>query len=263
MASPFDDLAFLTGSKTRIQMLQMLAAKPRTRTELQEAMEVSRKTIGRTLGAFTERGWAIRDGPTYEATPLGALMAEDVVRLCDTVEMAQELRDVAKYLPTEAFDFDLRRLGNARLSIPTPEHPDAPLERALELVDSTENLRSLTYSTTRLFASAVHDRVLDAGMDCVFVFTDDGLDHVANDPALAALYREIVDAGGTIRRYDGRIPAIVSLWDEIATIGMHGEGTRQAIVETTDRTVRTWAEETFETYEHEAEPVTADTFMCD
>jgi predicted transcriptional regulator len=263
MSSPFEDLAFLASSEPRVRILRMLDEEPRTRTELQEVTAVSRKTVGRTLGEFTDRNWARRDGPTYEITPLGAIVAEDIDRLYDTLTTAQKLRNVIEYLPAEEVDFDLRRLDDARLWTSTSNRPDAALDRGIEMLDSTEQFRFLTHSVTQLLVSPIRDRVVDGGMDCRIVLTGDALEFVTDDPELAALHREIVDAGGTISRYDGHLPATVALLGEIAGIGMHDKGIRQAVIETDDRAVRTWAEDTFEAYEHDAEPVTADAFAVE
>ena len=64
--------------------------------------------------------------------------------MLETTDTAEKLSDIQQYLPTEEFEFefDLRRLGGARITRPTKSDTQAPLRRSAELLTaSTERMQ--------------------------------------------------------------------------------------------------------------------------
>jgi hypothetical protein len=75
-------------------------------------------------------------------------------------------------------------------------------------------------------------------------------------------WREYVDAGAEVYRYDGHIPCNLFVVDDTVLIpNDQADPKRPGVgIETDDETVRSWAWEVFETYREDADRVDARTF---
>ena len=91
MSAPLDDIRFLADSGNRVQAVEALAEKPRTRPELRDTTGASAATISRMLRAFGSRGWVYRDGSRYALTPLGTYVASTFGELHDRMTTAHNL----------------------------------------------------------------------------------------------------------------------------------------------------------------------------
>ena len=131
MEETLAEIEFLALSPNRVTVLESLADGRRSRSELADATGASQATLGRILGDFEDREWVRRTEGAYAATATGRLVAEGFRDLLDVMSAERELRDVVAYLPTEAMDFDLRHLADAKIVTPTETRPNAPLQRLL------------------------------------------------------------------------------------------------------------------------------------
>ena len=157
MTTPLDAVDWLTRSEHRVEVLEALAEGQRSRSELQELTGVSRVTSNRMLAELEDRDWIRRDSQDYEITPTGRLVIEDFNRLSDTTATGQKLGDIQQYLPTEEFDFDLRRLGESRVTRPTEADTLAPLSRSATLMrQATQRFTPLVVNVDRLQIGRAH-----------------------------------------------------------------------------------------------------------
>lgn len=122
MYSAFDDVRFLAGSSNRADVLETLVSGPTTRDGLLAQVEASRVTCQRILAELEERGWIEREGSEYAATAAGRTIFREFEQFLDTVRATRRLDDVMPWLPTEAFDFSVGRLVDARVTIPDNTH---------------------------------------------------------------------------------------------------------------------------------------------
>ena len=134
MTMPLDAVDWLTRSENRIEVLELLIVERHERSELQVLTGVSRVTSNRMLAELEDRSWIRRDGHSYETTPTGKLVIEALDELLDTIATGQKLGDIQQYPPTEEFGFDLRRLGESRVTRPTESDTLAPLSRSATLM---------------------------------------------------------------------------------------------------------------------------------
>ena len=139
MEAPLEEIEFLARSTNRVEVLQLLATRPHTRRSLATATGASQATLGRILEDFAERSWVRHDGSEYVATATGGLVADGVAELVAILETEAKLRDVVAYLPAEAMGFDLRRLADATVTIPSRTRPSAPLQRVLEAMGEADD----------------------------------------------------------------------------------------------------------------------------
>lgn len=262
MASPLDDVSYLARSEQRVQVLDLLADGPRTRTDLQEATEYARVTIGRTLGGFEDRGWVRRDGDAYRLTPLGTLVAEDLARLLDTAAAAGKLRDVLEWLPAEEIDVDLRRFADARFTFSTRTDPTSPVRRYANAMADADRVRILSFTAKPTALRVHHDAVRESGQTFEIVHTPSAFEAITADPEMADWLRELMASEqGSYYRYDGDVPFNLMIADGTAYLLLTAaDGTRPALVECDDDAVHSWAVSTFERYRGDATLVDVSSF---
>ncbi|MFP4628902.1 MAG: helix-turn-helix transcriptional regulator, partial [Halobacteriales archaeon] len=123
MGSSIEDIEYLARSGHRIGVLDTLAEQPKNRHELCSSTGASSPTIGRILADFDDRRWIVRDGSTYELTPLGEYVAERFQDLRSAMETERELRDVWEYIPREMEGFSVDLFADAVVSYPGPGYP--------------------------------------------------------------------------------------------------------------------------------------------
>lgn len=260
--SALESIEFLARSAHRIGVLEAVSDGPCDRNELREVTGASSPTVGRMLREFETRGWIIRMGQHYEVTPLGAFVAEGFIDLIDRMKAERTLRDIGWLLPIDEFDIDLRRLSDARLTLPNELDTTAPQGRWAAVVSSaTDRLQTMTRVIDFLGAESVRKKSVENGLASEVILTSPALETVATDPELAA-WAERGLRSGTITGYrcDAEFPS-VTIVDGVVLLELTGhEGVGSALIESDDEAVVAWAEETFERYRSEAEPVDADVF---
>ena len=184
MTTAQDDIDWLTRSENRIQVLELLVERPYDRSELLEAVDVSRVTFNRMLEALDERGWiAQTEDREYRATPLGRLVIEDVLTTFESAATSRKLRD---NIPAEEFDFSLRRLNEARITHPTKSEPIAPIRREVQLFkSSTERWRLLTITANQLSTEQAEE-VAQITSDCEAIYMPGVTATVRDNPEMSA-----------------------------------------------------------------------------
>lgn len=266
MDSPMEDIEFIARSDHRAGVLDALLDRPRTRDDLRDETGASSPTMGRILGDFEDRKWIVRDGGTYELTPLGEFVAERFGHLRDAMETERKLRDVWRWLPREMDDFSVDLFADAVVSYPVPGYPYEPVERVTHLVEGTETMRA--FGTTE-FKSVNLDVVCRAvldGMEYECIYTPDVLETVVSwnpDRVVQAAARE----NCTILVHDS-LPdgdrCGIGIYDERVGICCHDEetGMLEAVVDTDASEAREWAESVYHRYRADARPLDeADTLV--
>lgn len=256
MGPALDDIEFLARSAHRIGVLAALAEEPRDRHELCTTTGASSPTIGRILGDFEERRWIVRDGPTYELTPLGEYVADRFDGLHEAMRTERKLRDVWEWLPREMEGFSVDMFANAVVAYPGPEYPYRPVERVTQMIEATDTVRGFgttLYKTSNL--EAFCHRVID-GMQVEYLYAPEILKAVAAwNPELAVKAFECENC--TILLHDA-LPdderCGLNIMDDCIGICGHDRETAQlqAVIETDDPEARGWAVSVYEQHRAEA-----------
>lgn len=258
MEETLAEIEFLALSANRVTVLESLADGRRSRSALAEATGASQATLGRILGDFEDRGWVVRTEGKYAATATGRLVAEGFRDLLDVMAAERDLRDVVAYLPTEAMEFDLRHLADARIVTPTETRPNAPLQRLLELMRAADSVTAFSHALNDQSLAVVADRLGEQEFEAVL--TQGAIDALAADETLRERLRRVVSAPSAgIRVAEDDIPVAVTIADDVVNILVRDDrGVVQASLDTTDPAVREWAERRYEHYRVHSEPLTAD-----
>lgn len=256
MVTPLDDVEFLARSPHRVRLLETLHAGPATRNDLRAATGIAQATLTRTLDDLLERHWARKRGRTYELTPLGTVLAVEFADLLETVGTVQRLQSVADWLPE--FPFDLRRLADATVTLPTDTDVFAHVQRAERLFDDADSSWVLAGSVFHEALERQHRRSTERGQRQVALLSAAALDRARSDPEMRRLAVEMLASGNVeLYSYDGKFPVMLALVDDVAVIApLDDAGVPRALVESTDPTVREWVETTLGEYVDAADPVT-------
>lgn len=253
--SSLEEIEFLARSPNRIRVLDALIAEPMERHAIEDETGVSRATLARILNAFEKRGWATRTGRQYEATPVGEYVAREFTDLLTRFEPVPELNEVAQWFPEEGFDFDLGCLAGAEIIRPAKSDALAPTTHITHRLRTADRVQVLSYSHLPDVMGECWRRTVDGTLELESIVDRGVLDRIGTDPRMVDHAQEMAESGrAEFFWYEGTIPFTVFLVDDTVLLCLSGgEGAPHAVIETTDETVRSWAESTIDAYRREAE----------
>jgi predicted transcriptional regulator len=252
--SPLDEIEFLTRSEHRHAVLDALAERPRTRADLRALTGASSSTLGRVLGDFESRCWVERVGPRYEATSLGAFVAEGLVALLERMETERTLREVWRWLPAEEIGFDVELFADAVVTVPELGSPRRTVGRFIELVEETETMRGFAPTTAISDMEALFRNVID-GMEAELMWPTDLTETVltSHPERMAAA----VECDNLTVLTNEDLPCACAIFDE--RVGLAGydreTGIMRATVDTDAPEARRWAEDLYASYRRDARPL--------
>lgn len=256
MPTALDDIAFLARSSNRVDALSVLADGPRERAELETMTGVSRVTAKRILDDLLDRGWVAKSGRTYETTPLGELVEREFSRFFETMQAANRLQDLVQWFPDDGLGFDLRRLTDADITLPTRNNPFAPFRRAIEKLTAASRVSELTHSMPLELLSVHYEAVTTDGQTLTVVLESTTLDDLLDDAESAAALETLLECGVEVSAYDGEIPYAIGVADDsVGLLLTDSVGLPRAFLETTDDTVRSWATATIDEFARDARRV--------
>lgn len=259
MDSAIDDIEFLARSAHRVGVLEALETSPQDRTDLRATTGASSPTIGRILSAFEHRRWIVREGRTYELTPLGKFVADRFLNLCEAMDTERKLRDVWQWLPREMEGFTVDLFADAVVSVPGPGYPYEPVERLTQLITETTRMRGFdTIVQKSSNNEAVCDAVLN-GMELEYVFSPTALEGTyAWNPERV---REIATSENCTVFVHDNLPdgdrCGIGIVDDRVGICCHDitTGALVAIIDTDAPEAREWAISVYESVRADARPV--------
>jgi predicted transcriptional regulator len=251
--TPRDDVAFLARSAHRVEVLRTLAEGALPRPALHEATGVPQPTLGRVLGAFEDRSWVERRGREYALTPFGELVAEEFEDLLDTVGTVQRLGDALRQLPTDEMDVDVRAFADATVREPEPGDTLSHIRRMEEAWFEADRTRLLggTLGPASFERRKEHGRAVLAGdKRAETVVSTAMMERGLSDPEIERMGREALDSDRvTAYLYDGPIPLILAIADDVAMLAPTDEnGIPTVVVETDDETIRSWVDARIDEY---------------
>lgn len=252
--SALDDIAFLARSPNRVSVLSALADGPHERRELETEVGVSRVTAKRILDDLVERNWVSRSGRTYETTPLGDVVEREFAGFYETMQAAHRLRDVVAWLPEERLGFDLWRLDDADITVPSRNNPFAPFRRVIEKVSLAGEVHELTHSMPPELLTAHREAVTTNEQELTVVLEAPTLDELVGQAEMASTLEILLNSGAEVRSYPDEVPFAVCLADdEVGLVLSDSLGLPRAFVETDDEVVTEWAAETLDDFTDNSE----------
>lgn len=255
-------IEFLARSEHRVAVLDALSRQSRDRRDLRDATGASDPTIGRVLRDFEDRSWIVRDGLSYELTPLGAYVTDLFVELREGMRTGETLREVWQWLPREMEAFSVAHFEDAVVAHPGPNYPYAPVERVTHLLEATDSIRGLGTTIYKSGNLAVFCRRVIEGMETEYVYSLPVLRAIVDwNPDLTA---EAFDCENCTVFLHDDLPdddrCGLNIMDDCIGICGHDPETAQleAVIDTGAPQARDWAESVYEQCREEARPVDVD-----
>ncbi|WIV67119.1 helix-turn-helix transcriptional regulator [Natrialbaceae archaeon AArc-T1-2] len=261
--SAIGDVAYLTRSDHRVPALVAMTDRPRSRSELCELTGVSSSTIRRTLREFEDRTWIRKEGYQYEATQLGAAVADWMEELLDRIETERGLRDVWHWLPDDVLEAAIETRSEVTVTVAEPDAPYCPVNRFESLLRETNALRFLRPEVA----------LMEPCLDVLRERIDDGIDVTLVDrPSchtyFISTYPErssgmMMQDNFAVLEHDDPPSYGIGLLDGRVIISCYEEdsGAVQAVIDTDVPAVREWAESTYAAFESEARPLEPDAIV--
>ena len=255
-----EEAAFLVRSPHRIRILETLAEGPATRGELTERTDVSRVTLGRSLGAMEERKWLARADGRYHLRPLGELVLSATDGFLETLTTQDRLRDVVDGLPTSDLGFGLGRLGDATVLLASRHDSGAVVRRYVARIEAATELRVLKDTVDMNAVRTVSDRIAAGRLDATVVYSTAAIQTTLKIPEARELMVRDIENGKRALRYDGKLTHHLAIIDGTVLLFLLDDHGVQGVVETDDPSVHEWATTTFETIAEDSEELDADVF---
>jgi predicted transcriptional regulator len=257
MPTPLDDVAFLTRSPNRVAVLSALASGPQRRHELVEATGASRVTVGRILRDLDTRGWVARDGPTYETTTRGRLVAESLSSLRERLDAIDRLDPVLAHFPADRLGVPLEAFADAEVTVPDATAPNRHHRRIGTVGAAADEARMYSRGVTREATDVHRNAVSENGQRCELLLSQQGFDDSLADEQVRAGFQDITTAEhATISTVDEGPPVpFLARFDGRAFVGVaDDDGVPQGVVESTDDVLVAWVDATLDDLLAEATP---------
>lgn len=263
-ADALEDVAYLARSGNRVRLLDVLSSGSYTRRDLNERTEIARTTVGRIVNEFEEQGWVerTRDG-VYTATPTGVRVAGEFMPFLESMAAIRKLGDTVAWFRAPDQSVGLHHFSDATIRRPEPTAPMSPMEYLTERLREADELRCLVGIALPVsFEIAMRDRAVEGDFAVEHVVSDGEFAYVRDHPERAPRWREYVEAGANVYRYDGTIPCNLVVLDETVYVGKTQSeyGEPYTVIECENEAARAWAREIIETHRADAERLEAEAF---
>lgn len=252
-------IRYLSGSPTRVAVLEQVCDGTSRPAALVDATGVSRTTVHRTLTDLVERNWAERVDGGYAATAVGALALESY---CNTQTQFRTLERVEPFLArldATVNDLEIEWFRAAELSTVTESNPHQPLEWYADRLEAADpgRLRGVAPVISRQFIGA-HTPIIEQGTPTELVIDE------STYRAVAEHYPEALRTSVSIPNYELYVASESSsvgltLIDSAVFLGAYGDGGQLvAILESGNDRLRAWAADRYREHREDARRITAD-----
>ena len=256
MESALEAIQFFANSANSIRVFEALADGVTTSSALAERTGASRSTVARILDSGESRGWIESEGSRYELTYMGEVMIEEFHTHLETVEGAQQLKNVINHLPEPARELDIRHLRDAKITTPSEEWPQAHYKRALELYRTGKTYRGLTQVAPEMIVRTLADVVKQGQLELEGVIEAAFVEELVENPEPAAPWHAFADQ---VWVYDGHIPVNMHLIDGRVVLWLDSSGGNrvrgEGLLESEHPAVISWAESLYDEYKSKSEPL--------
>lgn len=226
-------------------MFRVLGRGGASRTEIQQALDVSRSTAHRVVRQFETLGVLRRENGQYELSPFGEVVVAETERAIDGIETADRLAPLLGKLDEASESTDLSIFGNATVTTPKSGDPHLPSRRFLSAIEEATSLREFTPTTPEpAYQNTLHERIRN-GLDAAIVYPAQVVDNLrATDQSTIQLAVE----SGSFELRVGDLPQFrLVIADEHVFLGGYNDDASrlQLVADTDKRGAVSWAKRCF------------------
>lgn len=248
MSGDRGDEEFVLEPVRRATVFEALLTEPRTRSDLQEKVGVSRATLHRIVKFLEDTDLAQETDDGIVLTSLGQVVAQAVTEYVDRVTEARRLSPLLNLvnLSSDHFELDLSLLADTTVTLPQPGQPQRPAHRVVELVEDAEWAWGFGPVVLPIYVDVFHRKILD-GMHTRLVVEPDVITGL--EQSYAEKFTEASETGNLEMRIHDDLPfGLLITHDAVAIIGYDEDGFIRVIVDGDRDRLQTWADDVFESY---------------
>lgn len=257
MESSFEVIQFLARSENHLAVLAALTRGGLfTKSELQTETGISRSTVGRTLSEFESLELVSSDNHRYKATPLGKLFSQRLHSVFDSIEAMQRLQTLLGQIAVTVPHMTFTDAVGSEILTPTSFDPEGPTRRFVDRLHAALHVRMLVPRGIPVLLE--EDAAISGSQTFEVVIPHDALGFATESLPSAQQRRNVIATGEmSVFTSNADIPYLAGTIDGITVVGQTDTaGEIQGYLETGDETVRSWAENTIDAYQQQAERVT-------
>lgn len=215
-AGALDDIAFLARSANRVQLLSALASRSYTRRELDETTGIAQTTVSRILAEFQDRGWATRSATgEYTATRAGEHVIAEFTPFSAAMDTIRRLGQAVRWLPMDELPIGLRHFNDATIRRFEQTDPMEMLDHFTDLIGDASEFYGLTHlAPAQPFSRTMRERVDAADLTVTCVLGADLTRYLRGRPDRRDRWRDCIERGADVYRYDGRLPGNLFVIDQ-------------------------------------------------
>ena len=261
-ATPREQILFLARAESRIRILEGLSeTESATQSELRTRINASRTTVSRALKSLTEKGWVEKFDGSYRLTRIGQRIAVEFGRMFDEIEKVDELAEFLRLFPTDIESPDFVNASDLEVTYSTESEPYAPARRQTQILSTAERLRMLLPAIDLESTEVIAEQVTERGLEAETVVSP-GVESTMESEEFAPVMKEKIRTGRSpVFVSQDSVPFYLGLTDDgRVQVGLaDDDGLPRALLETTDESVREWAEGMYQEFRTQAErkPATA------
>lgn len=257
-----DDIAYLGRSENRLRLLHAVTEEPATRSSLVERTEIASTTIGRILNELQGRNWVKRTSEgQYDATPTGRNVVRVFMPLVGAMDTIGQLGDAVGMLPMEEIPIGIQHFREATVVEPAPNAPYEIVELLAERISEATVFRVLTFlDPPPPVGEVMQEGVFEDRLTAEHVLAGGLVEYLRKRQKKPPRWRQYIEAGATVYRYEGHIPCNLFIVDETVLIMNDRPKGGGAAILSENETVRSALSDLFDSYRDSADLVTAEYF---
>ena len=260
MNNATDPLTFLSQSKNRVEILQLLQDGERLdRYEIEEQVEASRRTVIRTLDALTDRGYLVESGDGYQPTSFGSYIAEVYQTFASDTAFAHQLKPVLANVPSDEFDLDPQYLADTEIAVATQGSPYALLDRTLAIRSEASQIREVAPFIEKKSVEQLVERIENQeAFNVEAVLPVAVIEAVGDHPEYREAHQQIKQSDHVdLYVYPDEVTLPVCIADDTVIICVLRDEKLYALAVSSHPEVKAWAEQRFQTFREKAQRIEA------
>lgn len=227
----------------RAPMLDVLGDGPKSMSELDEALSMSRSTIHRALGTFEDANVVRKTDRRYALTGFGQTVTERTREYSTDLATALDLDEFLNSVESIDVDVPLEHFADAEVIQPEPHKAHRGVKRIIDLIEASDSLRMFSNILSPLYVDVARREIVD-GMEIEVIF-DERLLY----PLQVEYAEEAVEAFGTGRfevYFGSDVPFELFIYDDKMAMAAHNDSAiPRMFVETCSEDAIEWAEELY------------------
>jgi len=237
--------AFLLETIRRTTILGVLRdTESATASELTAATNRSRSTIHRAIDSLLDHDLITKEEGEYRLTTLGAILAEETNRFSTRAWSAATLEPFLNAI--DETDIPVEYFEDAVITRRQPREPHIAIQRLIELVEETSELRMLSTVLSPIHVEFGYRAIMD-GTVIKAVFDAELID-IMLEKYQEKAQRSIETGNFHVYMHDG-LPFELFIFDDKMGMAAHDEtGSAEVLVECSDPAAIEWAEDVYATH---------------